>query len=184
MGQPISSCAWREPGACSACHRDHPADRRRPAHCTELDAGLARDTGILSRVCRQKAEYAAETHVVRHLPEDNGTENQSSYLIPITLRGWGGGSVADRRQVMQIAGLRSAGRERRVQSGRPGLYAGFWRGTGKPDDSSRNSEGQVSSSDTVTGTQAGTSTDPKAPPGPSTGRTRDGAAQVVRIIRF
>ena len=114
MGQPISSCAWREPGACSACHRDHPADRRRPAHCTELDAGLARDTGILSRVCRQKAEYAAETHVVRHLREDNGTENQSGYLIPITLRGWGGGSVADRRQVMQIAGLRSAGRERRV----------------------------------------------------------------------
>ncbi len=76
MGQPRSSCAWRDlgaatgqlpgagdprssggcrPGACNACHRDHPPDRRAAARGAGLGARLAAlacDTGILSRRSR------------------------------------------------------------------------------------------------------------------------------------
>ena len=43
------------PGACSACHRDHPSiagPQRAVPGSTRWLAGLARDTGILSRICR------------------------------------------------------------------------------------------------------------------------------------
>jgi hypothetical protein len=43
------------PEACSACHRVHFPDRRSAARRAGLDAwlaGLARDTGIFSRICR------------------------------------------------------------------------------------------------------------------------------------
>ena len=73
-----------------------------------------------------KTEHTAETCAVCRLPEDGRTETQSGCLVPTTLRGAGGGSDAVRRQVTQIAGPRSAGRERRAQSGRPGSYARFW----------------------------------------------------------
>jgi hypothetical protein len=43
-----------------------------------------------------------------------GQKIRAAASSPVTLRGFGGGSDADRRQVMQIVGPRSAERERRV----------------------------------------------------------------------
>ena len=72
--------------------------------------------GILSCRCRTtRRNTTAETRVVCQLPEDNRSGPASSSP---TLRGFGGGSDAVRRQVIQIAGPRSAGRERRAQSSR------------------------------------------------------------------
>jgi hypothetical protein len=117
----------------------------------------SRHGGILSSICRPTGRnIPLKPH---WLPAAGRQQhrNQGGCLVPPTLRAVGGGSDAVRRQVIQIA----AGLP--VPLSFPGLAPGIPRLLKAP-------------------TQA-CPPDPKAPPGPVTRQTRDGAAQVVRIVR-
>ncbi len=106
MGQPRSSCTWRDlggatrlpgagdlrtfggcrPGACSACHRDHPFDRRTAAR----RAGARRLAGRASSRHRhplpnmqdKKAGHTAKTRAVCQVPEDTMTEKSERLPRP------------------------------------------------------------------------------------------------------
>ena len=127
MGQPRSSCTRRgfgaaarllpgageartsgrcRAGAWRACHRDHPCDRWTAARRGGLGAwlaGLARDTGILSRIGRTIKRTYCRVRAVCPVPEDKMTENQSGCLVPyhITLGVVTGGSNTAGRRVIQ-----------------------------------------------------------------------------------
>ena len=109
------------PGACSACHRDHPLGRRAAARRAGLGAWLARDTGILSRRCRTtRRNILLKPALSASCRKTNMTGNQSGCLVPrTTLRGAGGGSDAVRRQVIQLAA--GFARTRRRPLSFPGL---------------------------------------------------------------
>jgi len=117
------------PGACSACHGDHSSIAGTAARRAGLGAwlaGLARDTGILSRICRTtRRNILLKPALSASCRKTNMTGNQSGCLVPprTTLRGARGGSDAAGRQVIQ----RAAGfaRTRRRPLSFPGL----------PDDS-------------------------------------------------
>ena len=73
-------------GACSACHRDHPSiagPQRAVPGSTRWLAGLARDTGILSRRCRTtRRNILPKPALPASYRKTNRTENQSGCLVP------------------------------------------------------------------------------------------------------
>jgi hypothetical protein len=144
MGQPVSSCAWRNlgratqkapgagdprasggcrPGACSACHRDHSPDRRSAARRAGLDtwlSGLARDTGILSRTCRvTRRNIPLNPALAASFPKTSGQIIRAAASFPTRLRRIRRRLGRCQGQVIQIAGRRSTGHERRARAARP-----------------------------------------------------------------
>ena len=144
------------------------------------------DTGILSRACREtRRNIPLKPAPSASCRKTTGQKSEWLPRPPTTLRGSGGGSDAVRRQVIQIAWARGQ------------LDASAWRGAASRARTRDSGTAQASvltrrttakaTSATVTSLSVRTRArppDPKALSGPGTGRTRDGAALVVRIIRF
>jgi hypothetical protein len=96
------------PGTCGACHRDHPSIAGTAARRAGLDAGLAglaRDTGILSRRCRTtRRNILPKPALPASYRKTNMTEIRAAASSSrTTLRGARGGSDAVRRPVIQRA---------------------------------------------------------------------------------